>query len=135
MHTDDGPVDQRAPAADLVLVSRDGRFSRSRVGRVVTAVEWMAHLLRDFPSANVLFNVSRANRFSEANALRYYEVMLDDPFFHDFFREFLTTNVPAINANGGVDISPVSTPTPVVRVQPQEAGGTVPDAIATTPAA
>ena len=33
MHTDDGPVDQRAPAANLVLVSRDGRLSRLGVGR------------------------------------------------------------------------------------------------------
>jgi hypothetical protein len=32
MHSDDGPVDQRAPAANLVLVSRDRR-RRLSVGR------------------------------------------------------------------------------------------------------
>jgi hypothetical protein len=33
MHSDDGPVDQRAPAANLVLVSRDRRRRRLSVGR------------------------------------------------------------------------------------------------------
>ena len=33
VHTDDGPVDQRAPATNLVLVSRDGRLCRLGVGR------------------------------------------------------------------------------------------------------
>lgn len=76
------------------------------VGSVMSAKSWMARLTSEFPAANVMFNVTRANRFSEANSLRYYQVMLDDPFFNDFFRDFLKTQVPSIVANGGMDITP-----------------------------
>ena len=70
------------------------------VGRVTTAAEWMQHLRNDYPNTNVLFNVTRANRFSEANSLRYFQVLLDDPFFNDFFRDFLKKNVTELYSEG-----------------------------------
>lgn len=76
------------------------------VGTVKSAADWMTHLRTSFSTANVMFNVSRANRFSEANDLRYYQVLLDDPFFNDFFRDFLVATVPPLLANGGVELTP-----------------------------
>lgn len=78
------------------------------VGKVMSPADWMTRLKADYPDANVMFNVSRANRFSEANSLRYYQVLLDDPFFNDFFRDFLKTNVPPILAAGGWDLTPTT---------------------------
>jgi len=74
------------------------------IGRVVSAPEWMEYLDNMFTSANVMFHVSRANRFSEANSLRYYQVMLDDTWFENFFSDFLRTNAPTIRDQGVFEI-------------------------------
>lgn len=97
------------------------------VGSVKSATDWMTQISATYPTVKVMYNVTRANRFSEANSLRYYQVLLDDPFFNGFFREFLVTNVPPINANGGIDFTPPSTPTsPSSPVVEGSFGGSTP---------
>jgi hypothetical protein len=75
------------------------------IGRVVSAADWIATLHGENPDADVLFHVSRANRFSEANSMRYYQVNLDDPWFEGFFQDYLKTNVPMIRDLGGIDLN------------------------------
>jgi len=110
-----GPMDQwKHHVATLVLAQEaDVGFwvVDNFVGEVMSIKDWKAYISDEFPDRNLLFNISRANRFSEANPLRYYEVLLDDPFFNGFFRDFLSTNVPKFLAAGGFDVTVPATAT------------------------
>jgi hypothetical protein len=102
------------------------------VGRTVSIFDWMKRIQSDFPTAKALFNVTRANRFSEANSLRYHEVLLDDPFFNGFFRDFLKQNVPLIAKKQIFDLSKgqtasLTSPSQDVKTDINAFGGQIPD--------
>lgn len=127
-----GPMGQwKHHVATMVMAKEEGVgfwVIDNFVGKVMSASDWMDRIQATYPTVKVMYNVTRANRFSEANSLRYYEVLLDDPFFNDFFREFLIRNVPAINAAGGIDFTPPAAPTPAATPAAAEGsfGGATP---------